>query len=320
MISPILAATFALLTALSFHFNWEAKTKKRVAWLVFTISLLPLVVQLALFILEAWHTGFGFFRCLGNKIATYIFGDYMAQLAMFAGIRRGRKFKETWRWSEKSDSPLKKFINLLGEIIARLARPFTYYDPFSNKLQFMGRAQVLYFGSQALPGIDVESQVPNQTPESGLVTRELYKKIGFDDVEKRGYYKSTKIREVTFVVDYCSARSNFIEVTYSVGAIRDYNKSLQYSTDSFAMVIGMVSALSDGAFIVDLDQLHNQQNRRDGRRDGLRYREANEALEHEREEENPKLHCMTMKAIMEKIQKGDLTLTRHHEIFKNTWF
>jgi hypothetical protein len=310
MISPILAATFALLTALSFHFNWEAKTKKRVAWLVFTISLLPLVVQLALFILEAWHTGFGFFRCLGNKIATYIFGDYMAQLAMFAGIRRGRKFKETWRWSEKSDSPLKKFINLLGEIIARLARPFTYYDPFSNKLQFMGRAQVLYFGSQALPGIDVESQVPNQTPESGLVTRELYKKIGFDDVEKRGYYKSTKIREVTFVVNY-RARSDFIEVTYSVGAIRDY-KSWKYNRYRFAMVLGMVSELSDGAFIVDIDQLRKQQNCRD--------REANEALEDERKSENPRLHCITMKAIMENIEKGNMTLTRHHEIFKNTWF
>jgi hypothetical protein len=313
MISPLLAATFALLTALSFHFNWEAKTKKHVAWLVFTISLLPLVVQLALFILEAWHSGFGFFRCLGNKIATYIFGDYMAQLAMLTGIRRGRKLEETWRL-EYRDSTLKKFIDLLGEIIARLAMPFTYYDPFSNKLQFMGRAKVLYFGSQALPGIDVESQVPNQMPESGLVTRELYDKIGFDDVEKRGYYKSTKISEVTFVVDY-RAGSNFIKVTYNVGAIRDY-ESLKYSRYRFAMVIGMVSELSDGAYIVDLDQLPNQQNRRDG----LRRHEANEDLELERRQENPKLHCMTMKAIMENIKKGNMTLTCHDEIFNNTWF
>lgn len=312
MISPLLAATFALLTALSFHFNWEAKTKKRVAWLVFTISLLPLVVQLALFILEAWHSGFGFFRCLGNKIATYIFGDYMAQLAMFAGIRRGRKLGETWRL-EHRESTLKKFINLLGEIIARLAMPFTYYDPFSNKLQFMGRAKVLYFGAQAPAGIDVESQFPNQMPESGLVARELYDKIGFDDVEKKGYYKSTKIREVTFVVDY---RSNYnsIKVTYNVGAIRDY-VSLEYSRYRFAMVIGMVSELSDGAFIVDLHQLRNQQNHRDG----LRRHEANEHLELERKQENPKLHCMTMKAIMESID-DNMTLTCHHEIFENTWF
>jgi len=260
--------------------------------------------------LEAWHSGFGFFRCLGNKIATYIFGDYMAQLAMFAGIRRGRKLEETWTLLEKTDSPLKILINFLGEKIARLAMPFTYYDPFSNKLQFMGRAQVLYFGSQALPGIDVESQVPNQTPESGLVTRELYKKIGFDDVEKRGYYKSTKIREVTFVVNY-RARSDFIEVTYSVGAIRDY-KPWKYNRYRFAMVLGMVSELSDGAFIVDIDQLRKQQNCRD--------RDANEALEDERKSENPRLHCITMKAIMENIEKGNMTLTRHHEIFKNTWF
>lgn len=191
MISPLLAATFALLTALSFHFNWEAKTKKHVAWLVFTISLLPLVIQLALFILEAWHSGFSFFRCLGNKIATYIFGDYMAQLAMLAGIRRGRKLEETWKW-EHEDSTLKKIINLLGEGCARLARPFTYYDPFSNKLQFMGRAKVLYFGSQALPGMEVESQVPNQMPESGLVTQELYDKIGLDEVEERGYIRVLK--------------------------------------------------------------------------------------------------------------------------------
>jgi hypothetical protein len=313
MISPLLAATFALLTALSFHFNWEAKTKKHVAWLVFTISLLPLVIQLALFILEAWYSGFGFFRCLGNKIATYIFGDYMGQLAMLAGIRRGRKLEETWKWEHK-DSTLKKIINLLGEGCARLAMPFTYYDPFSNKLQFMGRAKVLYFGSQALPGIEVESQVPNEMPESGLVTRELYDKIGFDDVEKRGYYKSTKIREVTFVVDY-RAGSNFIKVTYNVGAIRDY-ESLEYSRYRFAMVIGMVSELSDGAFIVDLHQLRNQQNCRDG----LRRHEANEDLELERRQENPKLHCMTMKAIMENIKKGNMTLTCHDEIFNNTWF
>jgi hypothetical protein len=32
--------------------------------------LLPLVIQLALFILEAWHSGFVIFKCLGNKIAT----------------------------------------------------------------------------------------------------------------------------------------------------------------------------------------------------------------------------------------------------------
>ncbi len=271
------------------------------------------MIQLALFILEAWHSGFGFFRCLGNKIATYIFGDYMGQLAMLAGIRRGRKLEETWKWEHK-DSTLKKIINLLGEGCARLAMPFTYYDPFSNKLQFMGRAKVLYFGSQALPGIEVESQVPNEMPESGLVTRELYDKIGFDDVEKRGYYKSTKIREVTFVVDY-RAGSNFIKVTYNVGAIRDY-ESLEYSRYRFAMVIGMVSELSDGAFIVDLHQLRNQQNCRDG----LRRHEANEDLELERRQENPKLHCMTMKAIMENIKKGNMTLTCHDEIFNNTWF
>jgi hypothetical protein len=193
MISPLFPATFALLTALSFHFNWEAKTKKHIAWLIFTISLLPLVVQLALFILEAWHSGFGFFRCLGNKIATYIFGDYMAQLAMFAGIRRGTTLKDSWK-SHRKDRPFKKFINRFGELIARLAMPFTYPDPFSNKLQFMGRAKVLYFGSPAITGIDVKSQDP---PESGLVTSELYQKIDFDDVKRRGYFKSTKIREVT---------------------------------------------------------------------------------------------------------------------------
>jgi len=59
-------------------------------------------------------------------------------------------------------------------------------------------------------------------PESGLVTKELYDKIGLDDVEKRGYYKSTKIREVTFVVDY-RAGSNCIEVTYNVGALQGYD-------------------------------------------------------------------------------------------------
>lgn len=65
------------------------------------------------------------------------------------------------------------------------------------------------------------------------------------------------------------------------------------------MVIGMVSELAEGAFIVDLDQLHKQQ-----------------SLDHE----NPKLPCMTMKEIMQNINKDDMTLTRHAEIFKNAWF
>jgi len=82
------------------------------------------------------------------------------------------------------------------------------------------------------------------------------------------------------------------------------------------MVIGMVSELSDGAFIVDLDELHNQRNSRDG----LRRHEANEDLELERRRENPKLHCMTMKAIMENIKTGNMTLTCHDEIFNNNWF
>jgi hypothetical protein len=220
----------------------------------------------------------------------------MEQLAMLAGIRRGRKLHETWKWGHP-DSPLKKIINFLGEGCARLARPFTYNDPFSNKLQFMGRAQVLYFESKALPRRELESQVPDRMPESGLVTNELYEKIGCDKVEARGYYKSTKIREVTFVVDY-RAGSNFIEVAYSVGAIQGCD-SLIYSRYRFAMVIGMVSELAEGAFIVDLDQLHKQQ-----------------SLDHE----NPKLPCMTMKEIMQNINKDDMTLTRHAEIFKNAWF
>jgi hypothetical protein len=308
MISPLLAATFALLTALSFHFNWEAKTKKHVAWLVFTISLLPLVIQLALFILEAWYSGFGFFRCLGNKIATYIFGDYMGQLAMLAGIRRGRELEKTWKWEHK-ESLKKKIINLLGEGCARLAMPFTYYDPFSNKLQFMGRAQVLYFESL---GMDEENQVPNRMPQSGLVA-EWCDKIGFDEVKARGYYKSTKIREVTFVVDY-SAGSEFIEVAYNVGAIQGCD-SLICSKERFAMVIGMVSELAEGAFIVDLDQLLKQQNHWDGLRRG----EAKD-LDREHGKENPKLPCMTMKEIMVNIKKDDMTLTRHAKIFKNAWF
>ncbi|CAN5971722.1 unnamed protein product [Sphagnum jensenii] len=309
MISPLLAATVALLTALSFHFNWEAKTKKHIAWLVFTMSLLPLVVQVALFILEAWHSGFGFFRCLGNKIATYIFGDYMAQLAIFDWVRRGRTFPPTLE-SYRNDSLLKNFSKYaLGELIARFAMPFTYNDPFSNKLQFMGRAKVLYFGSQARTGIHVESQDPNQMPESGLVTRELYDKIDFDDVQTRGYYKSTKIREVTFVVDYIARQR--IEVTYNVGAICGY-ASLDYSRYRLAMVIGMVSELSDGAFIVDLHELPNQQNRWDGLR-------LLEDLEHEWQQDNPRLQCMTLPEIMEKI-KQDITLTLHPKIFHNTWF
>jgi len=235
----------------------------------------------------------------------------MGQLAMFAGIRRGRELGKTWKWEEEKDSTLKKIINRLGEGCARLVMPFTYYDPFSNKLQFMGRAKVLYFG---LPGMEVESQVPNQMPESGLVTSKFYDKIGFDDVEKRGYYKSTKIRDVTFVVDY-RACSDYIKVAYNVGAIQGYD-ALEYSRDIFAMVIGMVSELADGAFIVDLDQLPNQQ----VHKDGWRYGEANKALEHERKRENPKLHCMTMKAIMDNIKKGNMTLICHDEIFNNTWF
>ncbi len=233
---------------------------------------------------------------------------------MFVGIRRGRELGETWKWEEDQDSTLKKIINLLGGVCVRSAMSFTYYDPFSNKLQFMGRAKVLYFGSQALPVMEVQSQVPNQMPESGLVTSKLYEKIGFENVKKRGYYKSTKIREVTFVVDY-RAGSDFINVAYNVGAIRGYD-ALEYSSYRLAMVIGMVSELADGAFIVDLHQLQNQQVRRDGSTHG----EANKDLEHERKRENPKLHCMTMKAIMENIKKDNMTLICHHGIFNNTWF
>ncbi|CAK9228130.1 unnamed protein product [Sphagnum troendelagicum] len=272
------------------------------------MSLLPAVVQVALFILEAWHSGFGFFRCLGNQYATYMNGDYMAQLAIFDLVRRGRTFPPTWG-SHRNNSLLKNFSNDLGELIAMLAMPFTYNDPFSNKLQFMGRAKVLYFRSQARTGIHVESQDPNQMPESGLVTRELYDKIDFDDVQTRGYYKSTKIREVTFVVDYIARQR--IEVTYNVGAIRGY-ASLDYSRYRLAMVIGMLSELSAGAFIVDLHQLPNQQNRRDGLR-------LLEDLEHEWQQDNPRLHCMTLPEIMEKINQ-DMTLTLHPKIFDNAWF
>ncbi|CAK9274109.1 unnamed protein product [Sphagnum jensenii] len=268
----------------------------------------PLVIQVFLFILEAWHSGFGFFRCLGNKIATYIVGDYMAQLAMLAGIRRGRKLRDTWKLTHKNTTE-EEPIKLWRARIARFAMPFTYKDPFSNKLQFMGRAKVLYFGSQAITEIDVESQDPNQMPESGLVTRELYDKIDFDGVHTRGYYKSTKIREVTFVVDY--KEGELIKVTYNVGAICGY-ESFNYSRYRFAMVIGMVSALSDGAFIVDLHQLPNQQNHRDGLR-------LLEDLEHEWQQDSPRLHCMTMQEIMDKI-KQDMTLTLHPKVFHNAWF